>query len=56
MTWEKYLPSLGIEAADGGAVFTNIKSKNIKLPRRLVAAMRTFVCDMSIVYQCTQIL
>ena len=49
MMWEEYLPSLGIEAADGGAVFTNIRSKNIKLPRKLVAAMKTFIPYASIV-------
>ena len=49
MMGEENLPSLGIEAADGGAVFTNIRSKNMKLPKRLVAAMRMFIPDASTV-------
>ena len=36
--WISHSPNFGTEAAEGGAVFTNINSKNMKLPNKLVAA------------------
>ena len=49
--WISYSPNFGTEAAEGGAVFTNISSKNMKLPNKLVAANLINILFVSLAFE-----